>query len=189
MKTFPPLTAFLILGLGCLMLGGCSLFSDAETEAPADPPPPPRAAAPVPPAAPPAPSAPTPSIVQRPLAPARIEPPDFAPSTPVRMAFIWYDHPMLQTRDFMETRVQLTPDQGFTRMRFPLPVLGIDCSGLMRFAEPDDQGLVGGEFQISCSDNALVSGLIVPVAGQAAINGQGADRFGRSVIFAIQMGG
>ena len=186
MKTFPPLTALVILGLGCLMLGGCSLFGDPEPEAPADATPPPRAAAPAP-----VPSAPAaaPLIAQRPIGPARIDPPDFAPSTPVRMAFIWYDHPALQTRDFMETRVQLTPAQGFTRLRFPLPALGIDCSGMMRFAEPDAQGLVGGEFQISCSDNALASGLIVPVAGQAAINGQGADQFGRSVIFAIQMDG
>jgi len=185
MKTFSPVAGLAIVALGCLMLGGCSLFGETEPDAPADPPPP-QAASPAP-----LPSAPTvaPVIAQRPLAPARIEPPDFAPATPVRMAFIWYDHPLLQTRDFMATRVQLTPAAGFTRMRFSLPVLGIDCSGAMRFSDADAQGLVGGEFQISCSDNAIASGLIVPVAGQPAINGQGADQFGRSVIFAIQMDG
>ena len=128
-------------------------------------------------------------VTQTPVDPTPARPSDFAPTVPVRMAFIWYDLPALAGGSFMETRVQLTLANGFTRMRFPLPQIGIDCSGVLRFSDPDAAGLMGGEFQISCSDNSLVSGLIVPVEGQSAINGQGADQAGRSVIFAIQMDG
>ena len=128
-------------------------------------------------------------VMQTPVDPTPARPSDFAPTVPVRMAFIWYDLPALAGGSFMETRVQLTLANGLTRMRFPLPQVGIDCSGLLRFSDPDASGLIGGEFQISCNDNSLISGLIVPVEGQSAINGQGADQFGRSVIFAIQMDG
>lgn len=130
-----------------------------------------------------------PQISAQPLDPARIDPKHFAPPLPTRMAFIWYDHPLLQTRDFMETRVQLTLAQGLTRMRFPLAQLGLDCTGAMLFEPADESGLVGGRFEISCSDSSVISGFIVPVQDQDAINGQGIDQHGRSIIFAIQMDG
>ncbi len=119
--------------------------------------------------------------------PQSTDPRNFAPPYAVRMAFIWYDYPGMQGQDFFETRVLLQAAGDTTRMNFPLAYLGLNCDGLIRFDTGGDPHLVGGDFLINCSDGSSIQGVIVPVTGQPAINGQGVDQYGRSVIFAIQM--
>lgn len=119
--------------------------------------------------------------------PQSTDPRNFAPPYPVRMAFIWYDLPGLNGQDFFETRVQLQAQGNTTRMSFPLAYLGIGCEGVIQYDGNPDPSMIGGDFRISCNDGSTIQGVIVPVAGQPAINGQGIDQYGRSVIFAIQM--
>lgn len=119
--------------------------------------------------------------------PQSTDPRNFAPPYPVRMAFIWYDVPGMGGQDFFETRVHLQASGNTTRMSFPLAYLGIGCEGLIQYDSGTDPSMIGGEFRISCNDGSTMQGVIVPVAGQPAINGQGVDQYGRSVIFAIQM--
>ncbi|MDJ0683131.1 MAG: hypothetical protein QNJ84_00370 [Alphaproteobacteria bacterium] len=121
--------------------------------------------------------------------PPPLGPQSFAPINPVKLAFIWYDLPGLQGRDFVGTVTQLAKSGDDTRMSFALPPLNIACEGLIRFDAPDSLGRVGGDWEITCSNQAQIAGILVPVAGQQAINGQGLDQAGRSVIFSIQTDG
>lgn len=192
---------FIAVSALALTLSACSLWDDP----PPDPlPPPPVGVTPGQPGisgavAAPAPSqvqaqAPQPALETAPVGavttgpiPQSTDPRNFAPPYAVRMAFIWYDLPGLNGQDFFETRVLLQASGDNTRMSFPLPYLGLNCDGLIRFDPGGDPRMVGGDFQINCSDGSSIKGVIVPVAGQPAINGQGVDQYGRSVIFAIQM--
>lgn len=119
--------------------------------------------------------------------PQSTDPRNFAPPYPVRMAFIWYDVPGMGGQDFFETRVLLQSSGNTTRMNFPLAYLGLNCDGLIQYDANPDPRMIGGDFRIACSDGSSIEGVIVPVSGQPAINGQGIDQYGRSVIFAIQM--
>lgn len=119
--------------------------------------------------------------------PQSTDPRNFAPPYPVRMAFIWYDVPGMGGQDFFETRVQLRAEGNSTWMSFPLAYLGIGCEGLIQYDSGTNPSLIGGDFRINCNDGSSIQGVIVPVVGQPAINGQGVDQYGRSVIFAIQM--
>ena len=95
--------------------------------------------------------------------------------------------PGLGGQDFFETRVLLRASGNTTRMSFPLAYLGLNCDGVIQYDANRDPNMIGGDFRIACSDGSSIEGVIVPVSGQPAINGQGVDQYGRSVIFAIQM--
>lgn len=115
------------------------------------------------------------------------DPRDFAPINPVRMAVIWYDLPVLRGRDFVATQVLLAKQGPETRMSFALPRVNTTCDGAIRFSAGNPAGLVGGDFDFACSNGEAVRGILVPVRGQRAINGQGVDSAGRSVVFSIEM--
>ena len=116
-------------------------------------------------------------------------PRNFAPINPVKLAIIWNDLPGLRGLDFIGTVTQLAKRGDDTQMSFALPPLNIACEGLIRFEPSESLTQVGGDWEIECSNRAVISGILVPVAGQAAINGQGVDQDGRSVIFSIQTDG
>lgn len=199
-----PLRIIALIAAAC-SLAACSLWEDA--------PPPPQvpppvgvtpgqpgitgvvsAQAPQTPAQPQAQTAPQPVLETAPIGsvttgsiPQSTDPRNFAPPYPVRMAFIWYDLPGLNGQDFFETRVLLRASGNTTQMSFPLAYLGLNCDGLIQYDANRDPNMIGGDFRIACSDGSSIEGVIVPVSGQPAINGQGIDQYGRSVIFAIQM--
>jgi len=199
---------FLHFAAACALtvsLSACSLWED---EPPTPLPPPPvgvtpgqpgitgvvSAPAPQTPAQTPVQTTPQPVLQTAPIGsvtsgaiPQSTDPRNFAPPYPVRMAFIWYDLPGLNGQDFFETRVLLRASGNTTRMSFPLAYLGLNCDGMIQYDANRDPNMIGGDFRISCSDGSSIEGVIVPVSGQPAINGQGVDQYGRSVIFAIQM--
>ncbi len=115
------------------------------------------------------------------------DPREFAPLNAVRLAFIWYDLPLLQGQDFVGTRVLLSKQGTATQMSFTLPPINTTCDGTIRFLPKAANGLIGGDWEITCSNNRTIRGILVPVAGQRAINGQGQDDQDRSVIFSIDI--
>lgn len=122
--------------------------------------------------------APAPSVVSEdtPVSPG--SPVNFVALTPIPMALIWYGR-----TDLDDVPVTLSKAGTASRMDFEVPVLGITCDGLLRFDGTDGYG----DWEIFCSDTSEAAGILVPVVGQPTINGQGIDRFNRSVIFSIPL--
>lgn len=114
---------------------------------------------------------------------------DFAPINPAKLAFIWYDLPLLGLNSFVPTYVQLSKDGPMTLLSFVLPPANILCEGRISFNPNDPPDFNTGDWEIGCSNNQVLRGILVPVRGQNAINGQGVDLDGRSVIFSIDMNG
>lgn len=114
---------------------------------------------------------------------------DFAPINPAKLAFIWYDLPLLGLNNFVPTYVQLSKDGPTTLLSFVLPPANILCEGRISFNPNDPPHFNTGDWEIGCSNSQVLRGILVPVTGQNAINGQGTDLDGRSVIFSIDMNG
>jgi len=122
--------------------------------------------------------APAPTVISEDFSVSPGSPVNFVALTPIPMAFIWYGR-----TDLDDVPVTLSKVGTASRLDFDVPELGITCDGLLRF-----DGTEGyGDWEIFCSDTSEAAGILVPVAGQPTINGQGIDRFNRSVIFSIPL--
>lgn len=122
--------------------------------------------------------APAPSVVSEESSVSPGSPVNFVALTPIPMALIWYGR-----TDLDDVPVTLSKAGTASRMEFEIPELDISCDGLLRF-----DGTEGyGDWEVFCSDTSEAAGILVPVVGQQAINGQGIDRFNRSVIFSIPL--
>jgi len=105
-------------------------------------------------------------------------PVNFVALSPVPMAFIWYGR-----TDLTDIPVIVSKAGTASRIDFRIRNLGIDCEGLLRF-----EGSEGfGDWEIFCSDASAAAGILVPVASQSAINGQGIDHSNKSVLFSIPL--
>lgn len=122
--------------------------------------------------------APAPSDVSEETHLSPNSPVNFVALTPVPMALIWYGRTDLNDVDVIVSKAGTA-----SRFEFGVPSLDITCQGLLRF-----EGAEGyGEWQMVCSDASEAAGILVPVAGQATINGQGVDLSNRSVLFSIPL--
>lgn len=119
----------------------------------------------------------TPAPVLREGGPGPVQPQDFASLTPVRMAVIWYGESA-----FMDTRVTITKAGTASRVSFMLPGVRTNCSGVIHFTDAED-----GDWEFTCDNGRTSAGILVRVRGSRAINGQGVDDLGRSVIFSIPL--
>lgn len=122
--------------------------------------------------------APAPSDVSEEVAVSPGSPVNFVALTPVPMALIWYGR-----TDLDDVPVTVSKAGTASRITFKLRNLAIDCEGLIRF--DGSQGF--GDWELFCSDASEAAGILVPVVGQKAINGQGVDQSNRSVIFSIPL--
>ena len=95
---------------------------------------------------------------------------------PIPMALIWYGR-----TDLVDAPTTVRQVGTATRFDFLVDTLATDCNGLIRFGETTNTG----NWDISCGDGSQASGILVSVRGQDAINGQGVDDRGQSVIFSI----
>ncbi|MEQ9491208.1 MAG: hypothetical protein RIM72_19680 [Alphaproteobacteria bacterium] len=122
--------------------------------------------------------APTPTVISEDNAVSPNSPVNYVALTPVPMALIWYGR-----TDLNHVAVTVSKAGTASRFEFRMEYLGIDCEGLLRF-----NGTAGhGDWQMFCSDASEAAGILVPVAGQATINGQGVDLSNRSVLFSIPL--
>ena len=122
--------------------------------------------------------APSPSVVSEDSAVSPGSPVNFAALTPVPMALVWYGR-----TDLNEIPVTVSKAGTASRIDFTIRNLGIDCKGLVRFDGSEGYG----DWELICSDSSEAAGILVPVAGQASINGQGVDRTNHSVLFSIPL--
>lgn len=122
--------------------------------------------------------APAPTVISEDNAVSPNSPVNYVALTPVPMALIWYGR-----TDLNHVAVTVAKAGTASRFEFRMEDLDIDCEGLLRF-----NGSAGhGDWQMFCSDASEAAGILVPVAGQATINGQGIDLSNRSVLFSIPL--